>query len=493
MEDKVIIIGGGVGGLCTGIRLLNKGFKVTIIEKNEKLGGKVNLIEEAGFKFDLSASIIMTPKSYTDIFKEVNKNYKDYFTIKKLDMLYKVFYYDKSKINIYNDINLLINKLDKVEKGLSVRFMDFLSKSYNKYFLIKNNFLDKPMISLNEILNKKSIKSLLKINPLSNTATYLDNIIKNEKIKNYLIFTSMYIGVDPYNNSSIYTLIPAISHANGLWYIEGGMYKYIESLEKLFTDLGGIAIKNTSVDEILIKKDKIVGVRVKDKVINSNLVVCNTDYTYAVSNLINKRYANKKDQHINNKEYSCSVFILYLGLDKIYKDLNVHNIYINKNFKENITGPFKGYIPKEPSFYMYYPSIIDKSFCKEGNSVLNVMLRVPNLQISKENYNKDVINKIRNKIIKTLKNIPELKDIEEHIVYENYLTPFDLERKFNCYFGNAFGLSHKLSQNIYFRPHLNSKKIKGLYFLNASTHPGNGTSVVIDGSKVLCNMIIEKE
>lgn len=488
---KVIIIGGGVGGLCSGIYLLNKNFDVTIIEKNEKLGGKINLIEEDNFKFDLSASILMTPKIYTDVFDEVGKNFKNYFNLIKLDPIYKVFNHDRKSLLIYSDVNKMINEFEKFEKNSSVDFMKFLSKSYEKYYLIKNDFLDKPMVNLSEVLNMKSIKSLLKMKPLSTTSKYLNKNIKNEIIRNYLIFSSMYIGVNPYENSNIHTLVPAISHLNGLWYIKGGMYKYIESLERLFKEMGGKVLKNTTVDEVLIEDNKIKGIRYDKNILNSDIVICNNDYTYTVNKLIDDKYMDEKfnSAKMKKKDYSCSAFILYLGLDKTYDNLQVHNIYLNKDFKKSIEDAFKGFIPKNPSLYIYNPCAIDKSLNKGNNSSLNIMLRIPNLNLYECDYNKEDIKKIRDKIIEVIKNIEVLADIEKHIIYENYLTPKDLEKEYNCYRGNAFGLSHKLLQNIYFRPHLKSKKVKGLYFLNASTHPGNGASVVIGGSKVLSKII----
>ena len=117
------------------------------------------------------------------------------------------------------------------------------------------------------------------------------------------------------------------------------------------------------------------------------------------------------------------------------------------------------------------------------------MLRVPNLSFDNINYDENQIKTLKKYILSRLKNIKELEDIENHILYEDYLTPIDLQNKFNTYYGNAFGLSHKISQSAYFRPHLKSKKVKGLYFIGSSIHPGNGVSVVIDGSKVLCEII----
>lgn len=491
MNKHTIIIGGGIGGLCSGIRLLHKGHKVTLLEKNEKIGGKVNILKSNNFKFDMTASIIMTPKIYTDLFKDVGKNYEDYFKIYKLDPIYKVYYDDKTSCNFYSDTNKMIDQLESLQKGLSTNFYNFLAKSYEKYFISKDKILNQPMINLKEIINFSFIKNMCKINPMLSTNNYLNKLIYNEKLKNYLIFTSMYIGVNPYTNSNIYTLIPTISHLYGIWYIEGGLYSYIKALEKLFIELGGQIKTNCEVKSIVIEKNEVKGVKIKDKILSCDLIVCNADYPYAIKNLINDEFLDNKysKKNLNTIDYSCSVFVLYLGLDKIYHNLNVHNIYISKDFKNSIEGPFNGYIPSDPSLYIYYPGAVDESFKVNDHSSMNIMIRVPNLSFSNINYHNNQIETLKKYIINNLKNIKGLENIENHIIYENYLTPLDLHGKYNLYYGNAFGISHKISQSAYFRPHLKSKKVKGLYFIGSSTHPGNGTSVVIDGSKVLCEII----
>lgn len=491
MDKKTIIIGGGIGGLCSGIRLLNKGYTVTLIEKNKELGGKINILQNNEFKFDLTASVIMSPKSYTDIFNDVGKNYEDYFKIHKLDPIYKVFYYDKTSCNYYSDTNNMINELESLEKGLSVNFYKFLSKSYKKYFITKDKILNQPMTNLKEIINLSFIKSMYKINPLFSTYKYINKLISNEKLKNYLVFTSMYIGINPYTNSNIYTLIPTISHLYGIWYIEGGLYAYIKALEKLFVELGGKIITNCEVNKILIQDNEIKGVKANNEVISCSFVICNADYTYAINNLLDDEFSKNKyfKRNLTNIDYSCSVFILYLGLDTVYNNLRVHNIYISKNFRNSIEGSFNGDICHDPSLYIYYPAAIDHTFRMNNHSSMNIMLRVPNLSFSNIKYDDNQIKKLKKYILSNLINIKELEDIENHILYENYLTPIDLKNDFNLCYGNAFGISHKISQSGYFRPHLKSSKVKGLYFINSSTHPGNGVSVVIDGSKVLYEII----
>ncbi|MGL5329014.1 MAG: phytoene desaturase family protein [Peptostreptococcaceae bacterium] len=489
---NVIVVGAGIGGLCTAIRLLNKGYKVTILEKENTIGGKVNIKNKNGFRFDLTASVIMTPKSYTQIFKDVNKDYRNYFEMIKLDKLYKVNYFNKDSYEISSDIKSTITTLDKIDKNCGKEYLNLIATSMKKYLISKEYFLNKSMINKDEILKKEYIKKLRQLNPRLNSYKYICSKVKNEKLREYLLFKSMYIGINPYENSNIYTLIPAISQTYGLHYIKGGLYEYIKSLDKLIQELGGKIILNTFVEEILVEDNEIKGVRTKDKSYQADVVVCNADYPYAIDKLLKKEYGDllyNKD-NIKNKEYSCSVFMMYLGLNKKYENLNVNNIYISENFKDSIESSFEGRFPKCPSMYIYYPSAIDNTLCEnKDHSVLNIMVRIPNLFYENIKWNENTVSFIRNKIINELKNIEGLENIEDNIIYEDYLTPKDLESKFNSYKGNAFGLSHKLSQTTYFRPHMKSSKVKNLYFIGSSTHPGNGVSVIIDGSKVLSELI----
>ena len=258
---RVLVVGAGIGGLCTAIRLLNKGYDVTILEKENRVGGKVNIKIKNGARFDLTASVLMTPKIYTDIFSEVGKDYRDYFEMIKIDPIYKVNYYDKNSYKYYSELGKMVEELENLEEGLSIHYLEFLYKTFEKYLNSKKYFLDKPMINKEEILKLKTITKFLESNPFITTSDYLKSIIKNQYLLNYLIFQSMYIGVNPYKNSSLYTLIPAISHIYGLWYIKGGFYNYIEALKKLILELGGKIYVNTEVEKIVINKGKVIGVR----------------------------------------------------------------------------------------------------------------------------------------------------------------------------------------------------------------------------------------
>ena len=486
---KVLIVGGGIGGLCTAVRLLKQGYKVTILEKEKFVGGKVNIKIRNGARFDLTASILMTPQIYTEIFDSVGKNYRDYFELVKIDPIYNVNYSNGERYEFYSDLDKMVRVLENIEMGLSVQYLNFLAQSFEKYLYSREYFLNEPMINESEIANINTLKQFIAIKPLNNTNKYLKNIISNQKLVDYMLFQSMYIGINPYKNSSIYTLIPAISHIYGLWYIKGGFYNYIEALKKLVLELGGEIKTDNAIERILINNNKVEGVKSNRGIYKSDIVVCNADYPYVVTNLIKDE---KKAHKIKKEDYSCSVFIIYLGLKKKYNDLQVHNIYIGENFKNNIESPFKGKLPEIPSLYLYYPSKIDYCISGSFESIMNIMVRVPNLQSKNIKWDKKQIRKFRNSVMNQVKNIKGLKDIESDILYESYLTPIQLKHKFNSYNGTAFGLSHKLNQTTYFRPHMKDESIEGLYFIGSSTHPGNGVSVIIEGSKTLSKLICDK-
>ncbi|HCW54501.1 MAG TPA: phytoene desaturase [Clostridium sp.] len=513
MKD-VVIIGSGIGGLCTAVRLLKQGFNVIILEKESTIGGKVNVKEAQGFRFDLTASILMTPDIYSEVFEYAGRDYRNYFEFIKLDPIYNVNYYDGVQFYAYEDLDKMKYELNKLENesvsfkinyadskskkcrnhfnsSLFEQYKEFQNKSLRKYLITQRKLLCRPMINFRELLNKEVLKSLNKIRPIKTSDRYICKIINNHKFRDYLLFLTMYIGVNPYESSNIYTMIPAITHNYGVSYIKGGVYEYISALVKLIYEMGGKIETNTEAQQIIVKHDRVTAVKTEDLIYISDIVVCNADYPYAVRNLFHESIEKKLEREniVKMKESSCSIFIIYLGLNRKFNDLNVHNIYISSEFKKSIEQAFKGEIPERPSVYIYYPSAVDDTLCSKGKSVMNIMVRVPNLSYENITWNKEDITGLRNKVIDEIKNIKGLEEIEKYIEYEDYLVPEDLEKVFNAYEGSAFGLSHKLNQSLVFRPSIKEKMIDGLYFIGSSTHPGNGVSIIIDGTKVVVDII----
>lgn len=491
MSKKVIVIGSGVGGLATAARLLSKGYKVTIIEKNESIGGRTNQIIDSGFKFDLSASILMLPKDYIELFTYCNKDYKDYFELIPLENTYRCVYPDNTYCDFGTSFPMLTETINNYSDSID-NYLNFLSASYKKHLLAEKFFLNKSLNGLRNMINVLSISKIIETNPFSTCSKHISKYIKDEKLANYLLFQSMYIGVSPYSSSNIYNLIPAVSNIYGLYYIKGGIYSYIKAIKCLILELGGEIITSEEVEKILIKDNTAYGVRVSGEDKLCDIVVSNADFMYSVSTLIDNNILPKKYKDTSRFEHSCSTFILYLGLDKKYPFMNIHNICIGEEFKENIEAPFKGNISKEPSMYIYCPTAIDSTMAPPNCEAINIMVRVPNLSYENINWEHKSIDLMIDKILNRLSLIPQLVDIKNHIVHKEYTTPEDFENKYNCFWGNAFGLSHTLNQVNNFRPQSKIKGINNLYFTGASTHPGNGISMVIKSSKICCETILKE-
>ena len=492
-NKKAIIVGAGIGGLATAVRLLINNFEVDIFEKNSKIGGKVNLIEYKDFKIDSSASIFMLPKPYLEVFKYAKKDPKDYIELVELNTLYKVFNDIGDSFNIYSDFLKTTESLEKVFNDESSNYYKYISDSYRRYLLVEKYFLNRSFFTLNYWRYFKSLPELIKIHPFKNCYKTIEEYISNEYLKTLLAFQCMYIGESPLKSSNVFNLIPSTTQIYGLYYIKGGMYSYVKALEKLILELGGKIHLNSNVTNILMEKNVAIGAKINHENIFSDLIVCNSDFTYTIQNLLPrstfKNKISKRKQ--NNLSFSCSTFILHLFLKKKYKNLHVHNIVLNLNKKEVLLAPFiDGPLPKEYIYYIYCPSSIDTSLTPPDCECINITVRVPNLKKYKSKWNESIIVSLRNKILYDLSKIKGLEDIKENIIYESYTTPLTLKNDFNCFFGAAFGLNHNLLQTTIFRPQAKIKKLKNIYFVGDSVHPGSGISMSLISAKLCCEKII---
>ncbi len=492
MKKKVLIVGAGIGGLSTAVRLLSRGYQVKVFEKENRIGGKINIIETEDFRFDLTASILMTPSIYKELFDFIGRKYEDYLQFVRLDPNYRVYYSDGSDYNLSSDLTKLVNTLESISKEDSIGYFKFLSDSYRKFLIADEYFLNRPFRYMSDFFNPHTLTQAIKIKTLSNTYNYVSKFIKSEKLRQFICYQAFYVGISPYNGPNIYTLIPTISQLYGLWHLKGGMYSYILALQKLIDELGGIIETNVNVEEIMISEGKTVGLKTDKGPEKGDIIVCNADFPYSMNKLLEDKKAKGKytDEKISKMKYSCSTFIIYLGLKKKYKNLSVHNFYFNDDFKENIEGIFKGILPTKPSLYIYCPSRIDEKMASHSKESLNIMVRVPNLYFDEIKWSKNQISLFRRKIMDTISNIKGCEDIEENIIYESYLTPKNLQASFNAHYGAAFGLSHTLTQTNYFRPHLKSPNTENLYFVGSSIHPGTGASIVLLSSKLVVEEIL---
>ncbi len=493
MKKSVLIIGSGVGGLATAVRLLSKGYDVKIFEKEKTIGGKTNQLVHHPFTFDLTASILMNREIFEEVFHDAGLDYKDYIEFMKVDPTYRSFYPDGTHYDFTRDLVTLVKTLESISTEDSIGYMKFFAEVYERYIIANDNFLQESFENPIDFFKPSTLINALKTKSLSTSYQLISEYIQDEKLQNFLSYQSLYVGISPYEGPSIYTLVPVISQLYGLWHLKGGMYSYVEALEKVIYQLGGVIETNYLIDEIIISDNKAIGIKSKDKEsVFADIVISNADFPYTMDSLIKSDNHKKKytSSDLDDLKYTCSTFIIYLGLKKKYPQLSVHNLYLNEDFKENIDAAFTGQLPTDPSFYLYCPTKVDNSMIDIDGECISIVVRVPNLFFDNVEWTKDTVKFMRIKTISALKKIPGLEDIEDNIIYENYLTPVDLKSNYNSYGGTAFGLSPSLTQTNYFRPHLKSDDVDDLYFVGSSVHPGPGVSIVLLSSKLVVKEIL---
>ena len=477
----VSIIGSGIGGLCTGIRLLNEGYDVSIYEKNPIAGGCIHYTYFSDEKchIDESASIAINPLTYEKIFRDLNKNPEDYYKVVKINNYYKIFTYTGKNFALNRN---LVKTQENIKRYFPKDVHGYTKLIYDtslRYYNAKENLLANSYLSINDTLSTKVFKSLGSINTLTSVDNYINEYVKAKELRQLILFQTLFMGISPYKLPNIYTAIAANTQIEGIYHIVGGLSSYIEGLKKLYLELGGNIYYNSKITKVLHKENKVKGILCNDKFIPVSNVVINSDY------INSQRYLLERNE-IRNFQLSCSTFIIHLKLKKTYSSLQVHNLYLNRNFKAEVKRIYTGKMPITPSLYIYYPSKIDDSFCNDNSySVMNIMVRVPNLKERNINWTEDQCKKLYLICIKAISQIEELKEIEKDIEECTFTTPRDFEKNYGYYKGICYGIGHTFFQSLMFRPQVKDKKLQGLYYVGSSIHPGNGASIVMDCSRIL--------
>lgn len=493
--SKVIIIGAGIGGLVTAIKLKHHGYDVTIIEKNSSIGGKINQIKKDGFTFDLGPTIVMMPHMYDEVFRYVGKNPDDYYTKTQLNPIYNVYFSKTDKVEVSTDLVHLTRFLESIGEKETSGYFRYLNDIYARYVVAKKHFLEKTFNTLTDVLNFRTLWNGLRLKTFDTAYHSVSKFVKNERLRKLLSFQTLYIGISPYVGPSIYSIIPMVETLYGIWFFKGGMYGYVQGLEKLIHEMGIKVMLNTEVEEILISNKKAKGVVIDGEVYCASIVVNNADFPYAMQHLIKDervrpRYTNHKLQKM---DYSSSAFTMYLGLNKKLTDLNVHNLYLSPDFEGNIRDIFDGKLPPTPSMYFYVPSKLDTSLALEGHEALYILVPIPNLKDFPHTWNDELITSYRKEVFDRIKSEHIIENLEDHIISETILTPKDWQTHVHAHYGSTFGLAPTLRQSNNFRPQPKSKNIDHLYHTGSSIHPGAGVPIVMMSAQLCVNEILKYE
>ena len=489
-KKSVIIVGAGIGGLCSAARLLKDGYSVTIYEKEALVGGRAHRIKQDGYTFDTGPTLLMMTDVLYDTFKYCGKNLDDYLTLLQLEPNYQVAFADKSKITVSCNLPKFTQELARFDPKAPEQFFRYFADVAEIYRISRGGFIDKNFDKFSDFINIGSGIKLLKKRGVYKLWNFVGKYFKDPRLKQLFSFQSMYLGVSPYEAPAVYSVVSYMETGLGIWYPKGGMYSLSQALEKLVLDLGGEIKTKTAVNKVVIENCRASGVEIKNSIFKpADIVLCNSDLVYSYNNLLPESVKLKSlGRKPEDLKQASSALLFYWGVDSQLDGMLHHNVYLCKDFKNNLEEIFdEKKLPTDPSFYTYIPTKTDPSLAPKGKSVVYILVPAPNLQ-GKNNWESG-IPKLRKKVLSRLKT--EFgQDIEPLIETEAVFTPQDFETKFNLTAGSAFGLTHHFMQSGYFRPHNVARGVKGLYFVGASTYPGGGIPMVTLSAKLVHERIL---
>ena len=483
---KAIIIGSGVGGLATALRLKAQGLDVVVFENNSYPGGKLSSFNLGQYRFDAGPSLLTMPHYIDELFELFNENPKDYFNYKRKDISCKYFWEDKTVLNAYSDKNKFINEINKVLKVDKNIVAKYLLKAKKKYDLTKNIFLEQSLHKIKTYLSSDLIKGIFNLYMFQINKT-LDTVNQDELKEPHLVQLfnrfATYNGSSPFKTPGMMTLIQHLEQEYGTFVSEKGMINISKSIFDLAKRNGVKFQFNKLVNEIVVKNNKVVGVKVNNTVIESDFVVSNMDIVPTYKKLLKKSYQPKK---VLNQERSSSALIFYWGIKKTFKNLELHNILFSNNYKKEFDSIFElGTISDDPTVYINITSKDVVSDAPKESENWFVMINSPT--DTGQDWN-EIIKTVRkntiNKINRTL-NI----DIESFIEFEKVFSPKTIEKNTQSYLGSLYGSSSNNKMSAFLRHPNFSKHIQNLYFCGGSVHPGGGIPLCLLSAKIVSELI----
>ncbi len=487
---KAIVIGSGIGGLSSAVRLSNKGYDVHVFEKNSYPGGKLTEINLNEFRFDAGPSLFTMPQLVDELFELSGKNSKEYFDYERLNNLCNYFFEDGTIIHASANGDEFAKEIEIKTSDSAKTVKKHLKKSAFIYNATSTLFLTKSLHKIDSYLSWNTFVSILKL-PFLNIFKTMNgaNKARFKDDKNIQIFNryATYNGSNPYQAPGILNIIPHLEYNMGAYFPKNGMHSITMSIYQLAIDLGVNFHFNSEIKKITTKDNKVTGI-LTSKGVNhqADLVVCNTDIHYVYKNLLNSPKLLTK---VDKQERSSSALIFYWGINKDFPELDLHNILFSENYKEEFDHIFnKKLIYEDPTIYINITSKFNKNDAPNGKENWFVMINVPS------NDNQDwykLINDARENIISKINRVLKV-DLNKLIECEEILDPISIQTKTLSYKGSLYGTASNKRSAAFFRHKNFSSVYNNLFFVGGSVHPGGGIPLALSSAKII-DRLIENE
>ncbi|KAA3606526.1 MAG: phytoene desaturase [Calditrichaeota bacterium] len=491
MSQTVNVVGGGLGGLSTAIRLRNAGLKVNLFEKNSTLGGKMQEVKSQGYRFDTGPSLLTMPFVIEDLFSSVGEKMNDFLQIEPINPICKYFWEDGRTLNAFSEITQMQKEIANFSKTDSQNYPKFLDYSKRIYDLTAEIFLFQPIHEIGKVLKMKNLSTLFKLPQIDPFRTMHESIAKNfenEKIIQIFDRYATYNGSNPFKAPATLNIIPFVEYCLGGFYIRGGMYRLVDSLKEIAEKIGVKIILNSNVEKISQENKIAQGIIVNGEFVKSDFVVCNSDVVVSYNELI-EGFEPKKEK-LNKLEPSLSGMVFLWGVNKKTEKLSHHNIIFSNDYKQEFKDIFDTKtVSEDPTVYVSVTSKTDSNHASKDCENLFVLINAPYLTASQD-WQRNT-KTLRKATLQKLKSVGI--DISENIEFEKTFSPKDLFNLYKSNKGSIYGISSNDRNSAFKRPPNRSRELENLYFVGGSSHPGGGIPLVLLSGKIVSELILEKQ
>lgn len=486
-KPTALIVGSGPGGLASALLLAHSGIDVTILEKEEKVGGRTKLIHKDGFTFDRGPTFFHYPEVIEEIFQAIGRDAHKELGLMPLDPMYRLVFGAGGHIDATSNLEAMTDRIRELagEKNAN-GFKKYVIQNRKKLEFSKQ-CLQTPWTSPLNVLSKRAIRVATVLKPWSSVAGDLSKHFDDERVRLAMSFQTKYLGMSPFHAPSLFTILSFLEYEHGIFHAKGGLGSITARMGEIAEELGVKIRCSTPVKSLMYEGKTVVGVRIEGEEILADKVVINADFAHAMTTLVPDEKRKKwSDKKLEKKGYSCSTFMLYLGVDKQY-DLPHHQIYASTSYEKNLEDITEHRMTwNDPSIYVQNASITDDSLAPEGQSTIYVLVPVPNTHDSI--VWDDIKDDYRELIVKQLAKLG-YDDIDDHIVSETIVTPDDWGAS-DVYRGAVFNLTHDLKQMLWRRPHNRFEEANNLYIVGGGTHPGSGLPTIFESARISSKLLL---
>ena len=495
-RPHAIVIGAGLGGLASAMRLGAKGYRVSVLDRLDSPGGRGSCIWQNGHRFDLGPTIITVPYVFRELWQACGRDFDADVTLAPLDPYYEIRWPDRSQFKVFADDDAMMAEVARLSPGDVDGYKRFLRDSEKRYHFGFEGLGRKPMNRLWDLV--KELPGFAMLRADRSVYRHAALRVRDERLRMALSLHPLFIGGDPTNVTSVYILVSHLEKAFGVHYAQGGVDAIARAMRGVIEDQGGLVRQSAEVDEILVKNGSARGVRLTGgEVMTSDIVVSNADAGHTYDHLLrNHKRRRWTRARLKRSRWSMGLFVWYFGTKGTrgkWADVGHHTILNGPRYKGLLKDIFiHGKLADDMSLYVHRPTVTDPSAAPGGDDTFYALSPVPHLGHDDPVDWDEVATPYRQKVLEVLDDqlLPGLAD---HLGEELIFTPNTFRDRYLSPYGSGFSLEPRIFQSAWFRPHNVSEEARGLYFVGAGTHPGAGLPSVVTSAEVLDQLVPDAE